>query len=314
VYLVDFGSVQTAAHEGTRTIVGTYGYMPPEQFGGQTSPASDLYALGATLIYLATGQPPDQLPQREMRILFADRVNLSPSFINWLKSLTEPSLDLRLRSTKQALAQLGNPDSGESHLTIIPKPDGSRVKITKSSEAFEIFIPPSGFKMWVIPVILFEIGWNAYILAVLIVLIIDSITKLYFGGYLVALAYSPIVLMISYVPTVAVLSTLCFRTRLRITQSEISKRSANGLQTKTLCAAITPQTVVKLHQETSAFPRWKKEERKTGKVSRLIIRLDIFVGSKVISMGVMEGNDALTRSELYWLAQELSSWLNLPIT
>ena len=52
VYLVDFGSVQTlAAREGgTMTVVGTYGYMPPEQFGGRTVPSSDLYSLGATLI------------------------------------------------------------------------------------------------------------------------------------------------------------------------------------------------------------------------------------------------------------------------
>jgi len=39
VYLVDFGSVQAAASEGgTRTIVGTYGYMAPEQFGERAVP------------------------------------------------------------------------------------------------------------------------------------------------------------------------------------------------------------------------------------------------------------------------------------
>ncbi|MEO1401832.1 MAG: serine/threonine-protein kinase [Cyanobacteria bacterium J06635_1] len=55
VYLVDFGSVQTLASRGgkTMTVVGTYGYMPPEQFGGLV-PASDFYSLGATLIFLAT--------------------------------------------------------------------------------------------------------------------------------------------------------------------------------------------------------------------------------------------------------------------
>jgi len=43
LYLVDFGSVQTAVREmGTMTIVGTYGYMPPEQFSGRAFPASDL--------------------------------------------------------------------------------------------------------------------------------------------------------------------------------------------------------------------------------------------------------------------------------
>ena len=41
VYLVDFGSVQTLAGKegGTVTVVGTYGYMPPEQFGGRAVPA-----------------------------------------------------------------------------------------------------------------------------------------------------------------------------------------------------------------------------------------------------------------------------------
>ncbi|CDN15618.1 serine/threonine kinase [Richelia intracellularis] len=53
IYLIDFGSVQTdAAKEGgTMTVVRTYGYMPPEQFGSCTVRASDLHSLGATLIY-----------------------------------------------------------------------------------------------------------------------------------------------------------------------------------------------------------------------------------------------------------------------
>ena len=44
VYLVDFGSVQAPFLQptGTLTIVGAYGYMPPEQFGGRAEPASDL--------------------------------------------------------------------------------------------------------------------------------------------------------------------------------------------------------------------------------------------------------------------------------
>ncbi len=37
------------------TVVGTYGYMAPEQFRGAAQPASDLYGLGATLLYLISG-------------------------------------------------------------------------------------------------------------------------------------------------------------------------------------------------------------------------------------------------------------------
>ncbi|HIK22720.1 MULTISPECIES: serine/threonine-protein kinase [unclassified Thermosynechococcus] len=93
VYLVDFGAVQTATASRAQTVVGTYGYMPPEQFGGKTLPASDLYALGMTLIYLATGTPPDQLPQKELRVQFQPLVSLSPPFIRWLEKMVAPALE-----------------------------------------------------------------------------------------------------------------------------------------------------------------------------------------------------------------------------
>ncbi|AFZ02771.1 serine/threonine protein kinase [Calothrix sp. PCC 6303] len=105
IYLVDFGSVQTLASKAgkTVTVVGTYGYMPPEQFGGYATPASDLYSLGATLIALATGIHPADLPQQGMRMDFAKLVSLSPSFMEWLQWLTEPSVERRLNSAAEAL-------------------------------------------------------------------------------------------------------------------------------------------------------------------------------------------------------------------
>ncbi|WP_017316627.1 serine/threonine protein kinase [Mastigocladopsis repens] len=111
IYLVDFGSVQTAAasEDGTMTIVGTYGYMPPEQFGGRTVPASDLYSLGATLIYLVTGSQPADLPQKDLRIQFEEAAILSPALSEWLKWMSEPSLERRLSSARSALAALEHP-------------------------------------------------------------------------------------------------------------------------------------------------------------------------------------------------------------
>jgi serine/threonine protein kinase len=105
IYLVDFGAVQDkAAKEGvTFTVVGTYGYAPMEQFGGRAVPASDLYALGATLIHLLTGIPPAELPQQDLRLQFAERVNLSPSFLKWLQKLIEPAPEQRFTSARQAL-------------------------------------------------------------------------------------------------------------------------------------------------------------------------------------------------------------------
>ena len=42
------------------TIVGTYGYMAPEQFQGKAVPQSDLYALGLVLYEMTTGYLPFQ--------------------------------------------------------------------------------------------------------------------------------------------------------------------------------------------------------------------------------------------------------------
>ncbi|NEP56733.1 MAG: protein kinase [Symploca sp. SIO2G7] len=108
IYLVDFGAVQDRAKaEGvTFTVVGTSGYTPPEQFWGRAIPASDLYALGATLIHLLTGIAPADLPQHQMRIQFADKVNLSLHFNHWLEKLTEPAAERRYHSARQALEAL----------------------------------------------------------------------------------------------------------------------------------------------------------------------------------------------------------------
>jgi len=60
VLLVDFGIARTMASEtdASHTVIGTQGYAPPEQYKGQIEPASDIYALGATLHHLSTGMPP----------------------------------------------------------------------------------------------------------------------------------------------------------------------------------------------------------------------------------------------------------------
>jgi serine/threonine protein kinase len=105
VYLVDFGAVQdSAAAEGvTFTVVGTTGYAPLEQFWGRAVPASDLYALGATLIHLLTGTAPADLPQRDLRIQFRDRISLSSNFTHWIEVLTAPDLEQRFTQASEAL-------------------------------------------------------------------------------------------------------------------------------------------------------------------------------------------------------------------
>ncbi|MGA7935853.1 MAG: protein kinase, partial [Kovacikia sp.] len=107
-YLVDFGSVQDRAQaEGASfTVVGTSDYVAPEQLWGKTVAASDLYALGATLGHLLTGTAPADLPRRNLRIQFGDRLTLTSGFADWLEQLLDPTLERRFSSARQALKQL----------------------------------------------------------------------------------------------------------------------------------------------------------------------------------------------------------------
>ena len=57
--LVDFGLAREGSSNTTKTMVGTLGYAPLEQVKGHPEPRSDLYALGATMWHILTGQPPN---------------------------------------------------------------------------------------------------------------------------------------------------------------------------------------------------------------------------------------------------------------
>lgn len=67
--LVDFGAVRDRLKPGGgSTVVGTFGYMAPEQFQGRASSASDVYGLGATALTMLTGVEPEDLPHRGLGI------------------------------------------------------------------------------------------------------------------------------------------------------------------------------------------------------------------------------------------------------
>lgn len=104
VFLVDFGGVQAAAATGDvpgSTVIGTYGFMAPEQFRGAAQPLSDLYGLGATVLFMLSGRPPSVFPVDRMRLDLSSVV-MGPVLESVVEGLLEPVLEDRL-SAEEAL-------------------------------------------------------------------------------------------------------------------------------------------------------------------------------------------------------------------
>ena len=66
IKLIDFGAANEFIATATGTLVGKQSYIAPEQFRGHATPQSDIYALGCTLYYLATGADPEALSQSSL--------------------------------------------------------------------------------------------------------------------------------------------------------------------------------------------------------------------------------------------------------
>jgi hypothetical protein len=109
IALVDFGAAQTLsslAGVNGSTVAGTFGYMAPEQLTGRVTPASDLYALGATLVFSLSGHHPAELEHDRMRLDFRPHVDISEAFARFLERLLEPALEDRFQGPQEALRVL----------------------------------------------------------------------------------------------------------------------------------------------------------------------------------------------------------------
>ena len=107
--LVDFGAVRDRLKpEGGSTVVGTFGYMAPEQFQGRASTRSDLYGLGATALVMLTGVEPEDLPHVGLRIDVARALPTGTPrpLVRALEAMLDPDPDQRVASIDEALALL----------------------------------------------------------------------------------------------------------------------------------------------------------------------------------------------------------------
>lgn len=244
LYLVDFGSVKqvsNTSNDSAFTVVGTYGYMPPEQFSGRAIPPSDLYSLAATLLAMITGTHPSSLPRVGTRVDFSKIPNLSPQFADWLGWLYESNLEKRAKSVEEALYALDHgrelaPPTPVPAIAPIAKPADTKVTLSKDPTFLEIILPA-------------RMG----------------------------------------------------QTQLQIDQHQITLTSK-----KLGIASGRPQVAPR---ESITRLEYHKPASTSGTESEASIT--IWAGQQKYQL---KANPPLTRSELDWLAYELSTWLQLPIS
>ncbi|HEY9787274.1 MAG TPA: serine/threonine-protein kinase, partial [Candidatus Obscuribacterales bacterium] len=78
IKLIDFNVAQHLESASTKSVVGKHAYIPPEQFRGEATSQSDIYALGATMYYLLTGYDPEPISAsfpKEKRKDLSDEIN-----------------------------------------------------------------------------------------------------------------------------------------------------------------------------------------------------------------------------------------------
>ncbi|MEM8638961.1 MAG: serine/threonine-protein kinase [Cyanobacteria bacterium P01_G01_bin.54] len=193
IVLVDFGAVQEAfRHTLSRggTFVGTVDYMPPEQFRGQATFASDLYSLGVTLIDLLTGPTRlSALPEKRLKLDFRVVVTVSSELAAWLDRLIEPAVEDRFQSTAEARqALLGNPviaTTDDPPLIPPAQPAQSRIVLNQTEENLTLYLPSAPWNLASGLITTFNLGFSGilglgtvFTMIVLLVGIVEAIGQL----------------------------------------------------------------------------------------------------------------------------------------
>lgn len=147
VYLVDFGGVRDVVQRESMagmTVTGTPGYAPLEQWSGNATERSDLYACGATVLFLLTHVNPAELPSREMRIDFRSVVKVSAALGYVLDGLLEPDEAKRTLEPERAARVLESGESPESSGGAEAPPYGSRIRLSHANGSLELSVPERG--------------------------------------------------------------------------------------------------------------------------------------------------------------------------
>ena len=145
VRLIDFG-IAKIFQEGARgTMIGTEGYSPPEQYRGESSPAGDVYALGATIHHLLTLrdprlEPPFSWHERPIKESNPEVADAFVAIVNRCLSYKPTDRYQNAGELKQALSQLNSPAAGKTGF-LWP---GREAQTTQPTGPTNPMMPPQG--------------------------------------------------------------------------------------------------------------------------------------------------------------------------
>ena len=103
IRLIDFGASSVFLGTATGTVVGKIAFMPPEQIRGKANLASDVYALGCLMYFLASGKSP--LPYEE-NVLPKDSTIKSANLTQLVNDCLKLDLKVRTIRTKEIITRL----------------------------------------------------------------------------------------------------------------------------------------------------------------------------------------------------------------
>jgi eukaryotic-like serine/threonine-protein kinase len=116
IVLIDFGAVKevgtlsegSAAHTMQTQIIGTPGYMSPEQTHGRPTYSSDLYGLGRTAIFALTGRSPLDLEETATEEItsWQQLTRVSPKLAATIDKMIRPKTSDRYHTAKDVIADL----------------------------------------------------------------------------------------------------------------------------------------------------------------------------------------------------------------
>ena len=137
VYLVDFGVVTNTQQTISMTFAGTAGYVAPEQLYGKSSPASDIFSLGSTMLYIISRVAPCDMELNGILPNFDKYI--PPTVPEWLSNMIKQMMSVNPSE---------RPQNGDKLIEIIHKyktNDDSEYQEYMSSPDVEVLPEDKGY-------------------------------------------------------------------------------------------------------------------------------------------------------------------------